>query len=217
MSDSTERQLSAIREVYGPGVDIYSDVLRVPRSATQAEIREAFFCLRYDSYRRLEDAAKATTLTAEDERRDAEARMDAIIAGYHVVSDPARRRAYDASIVVSKASSSSSKSSRGAGAAPATTTATATDDMGFPVVSPTPSFPGPNVRTRPSPLLLASSSFASPSGGRDSPLSFDFDATAVAPFLPTPRPAVRPPLPPPPAAAAEISTATTPGDEDVCP
>jgi hypothetical protein len=194
MSDSS-RQLAAIREVYGPNADIYADVLRVSRDATPAEIREAYFCLRYDANRRLEAAGTNDDAT----RANVEARMDAMTAGYHVLGDPARRKAYDDAIASGAAAPSKSNATRSTRSTATLTTRTTTlttDDMGFPVASnvsplsppttaaattttttssassthhPIAREGGMNSRPRPSPLLFQSQ------GGRQSPSWTDFD------------------------------------------
>mmetsp|Transcript_30027 Transcript_30027/g.63696 ORF Transcript_30027/g.63696 Transcript_30027/m.63696 type:complete len:760 (-) Transcript_30027:358-2637(-) len=96
-------RLSAVSKVYGPTANVYSDVLGVPPDATTSQIREAFFCLRYDIYRKLDAApdpagGMSDALTS-DERREVEARMDAITAGFQILSDGGRRKAYDASLL----------------------------------------------------------------------------------------------------------------------
>lgn len=119
-----EDKLAAVQRVYGPSANIYTDVLKVSPTATPGEIREAFFCLRYDIYEKLDAPTSAGALTS-DERREVEAQMDAITGAFHVVSDGGRRKAYDATLVSNNEDNNNNDTSLDT---------TATDDMGFPVV-----------------------------------------------------------------------------------
>ena len=105
----TTDKLTAIHNVYGPSANIYTDVLKVSPTAAPSEIREAFFCLRYDVYQKLEGKASGGSatnsgsgLTADaltsDERKEIETKMDAITGAFHILSDTSRRKAYDVSL-----------------------------------------------------------------------------------------------------------------------
>ena len=92
-------KLKSVTQVYGPTANIYTDVLNVPQDATSSEIREAFFCLRYDIYQKLSDqdpgrGPSQTSMTSE-ERKDIETKMNAITAAFQLLSDSERRKAYD--------------------------------------------------------------------------------------------------------------------------
>jgi curved DNA-binding protein CbpA len=183
----TSRQLAAIRKVFGPDANLYADVLRVSRHASQSEIREAFFCLQYDMNRKLESdrtrdvAPSSSGSTREESRTDIAARMDAMTAGYHILGDPMRRREYDESIAPGGASTPRSETNTtrsttiptydgatGTGTRATTSTRNATDNAGVPVVTREG---GMNYRPRPSPLVFQSQGDT----GRQSPSSTDFD------------------------------------------
>jgi len=97
----TMQKLSSIENVYGPNANIYTDVLKVKQNATSSEIREAFFCLRYDVYQKLEGTTNDNTANAltSDERKEVEEKMDAITSAYYILSDANRRKGYDASLL----------------------------------------------------------------------------------------------------------------------
>ena len=105
----TLQKLSSIENVYGSNANIYTDVLKVKQNATSSEIREAFFCLRYDVYQKLEGSSNTTNdntanALTSDERKEVEAKMDAITSAYHILSDVNRRKVYDASLLQQKRS-----------------------------------------------------------------------------------------------------------------
>ena len=113
-----DAKLAAIASVYGPTANIYLDVLKVSPTATTAEIREAFFCLRYDIYQKLEvnpnvnasggsssasgRDGMASELTS-DERKKVEQKMEAVTGAFHILSDVGRRKVYDDSLALASA------------------------------------------------------------------------------------------------------------------
>ncbi|KAL9178682.1 hypothetical protein ACHAXT_003813 [Thalassiosira profunda] len=133
--------LRNIERGHGPNADAY-DVLRVSPAATPGEVREAFFCLRYDIYQRLDAGAGAPGSAAltSDERREVEARMDAITGAFHILGDLGRRKAYDAAVANAARPQGSPAVNRSVDTA-------ATDEMGFPVAgnhNATPPPPSPS-------------------------------------------------------------------------
>ena len=143
-SNSTEAKLVAIQKVYGPNTNIYRDVLKVSPDATPAEIREAFFCLRYDLYQKHENDDQGNggggsgggALTS-DERRNVEEKMDAIAGAFHILGDVNRRRAYDASLETGFEGGGGARRNE------------MTDEMGFPIASSS------NINNRGSPASAA--------------------------------------------------------------
>ncbi len=145
-NNNNEAKLQTIQKVYGPNTDIYRDVLKVSPDATQAEIREAFFCLRYDLYQKHDDdqGGGGSGLTSE-ERRAVEDKMDAIAGAFHIVGDANRRRAYDASLLLSAATAKTASNSSttrfggggGGGGGGEAHRNEETDEMGFPISPPT--------------------------------------------------------------------------------
>ncbi|KAL3774166.1 hypothetical protein ACHAWO_009234 [Cyclotella atomus] len=90
--------LTHIHQIYGH-TDLYS-ILSIPRNSSSTQIREAYFCLRYDIYQQLSDENTdngGTKLSAE-ERKAIEAKMDAITSTFRILTDPGRRIAYDSSL-----------------------------------------------------------------------------------------------------------------------
>ena len=87
--------LTQIQNTYGH-TDLYT-ILSIPHTATSTQIREAYFCLRYEIYQKLNDEGSNTALTPE-ERREAEERMDAITSTFRILTDPNKRVAYDSSL-----------------------------------------------------------------------------------------------------------------------
>lgn len=90
--------LTHIQQIYGH-TDLYS-ILSIPRNASSTQIREAYFCLRYDIYQQLSDENTdngGSKLSAE-ERKQIEAKMDAITSTFRILTDPGRRIAYDNSL-----------------------------------------------------------------------------------------------------------------------
>ena len=144
ISNSTEAKLVAIQKVYGPNTNIYRDVLKVSPDATPAEIREAFFCLRYDLYQKHENddqgncSGSGGALTS-DERRNVEEKMDAIAGAFHILGDVNRRRAYDASLATGFEGGGGARRNE------------MTDEMGFPIASASSS----NINNRGSPASAA--------------------------------------------------------------
>ncbi len=147
--------MDSIVKVFGFNANLYTDVLRVSPTASSSEIREAFFCLRYDIYQTLSrtddgpnggsnsGSHKKPPLTPQ-ERRKIEDQMNAITAAFRILSDGNKRREYDARL------KTNGKAGRGSGAkfrggigngngngkvTPSYGSARieATDEMGFPI------------------------------------------------------------------------------------
>lgn len=129
-TDDDARQLALVRQVYGPSADIYTDILHLSPTASAAEIRESFFCLRYDAYRRLESDGESMS---PSERLKVEQTMDAIAAGFHIVGDPTRRMVYDKS---RQQQQRQQRQQNHKVTTSTTSTTTTTDDLGFPVLNP---------------------------------------------------------------------------------
>eukprot|EP00578_Thalassiosira_sp_NH16_P025826 CAMPEP_0181086924 /NCGR_PEP_ID=MMETSP1071-20121207/6006_1 /TAXON_ID=35127 /ORGANISM="Thalassiosira sp., Strain NH16" /LENGTH=861 /DNA_ID=CAMNT_0023168793 /DNA_START=269 /DNA_END=2857 /DNA_ORIENTATION=+ len=125
-STSVEDKLVAVQRVYGPSANIYTDVLKVSPAATPGEIREAFFCLRYDIHEKLDAPAASAGALTSDERREVEAQMDAITGAFHVLSDGERRKAYDATLISNNEDNSNNDTSLDTAEM---------DGMGFPVAA----------------------------------------------------------------------------------
>ncbi|KAL7485292.1 hypothetical protein ACHAW6_010899 [Cyclotella cf. meneghiniana] len=86
---------NAIERVYGPNPDLYQ-ILNISKTASSTQIREAYFCLRYDIYQQLSNEAGGSALT-ERERKETEAKMDAITGAFRILTDPGKRMQYDSS------------------------------------------------------------------------------------------------------------------------
>ncbi|KAL3765206.1 hypothetical protein ACHAWU_010397 [Discostella pseudostelligera] len=142
-TNTTETKLQAIKKVYGPNTNIYRDVLKVSPTASPAEIREAFFCLRYDLYQKHDDQGGGAGLT-NDERKAVEQKMDAIAGAFHILGDVNRRRAYDASLLPADAAGFEGGARR----------SEVTDEMGFPIT--------PNRGSPASAAILPTTTSASP-------------------------------------------------------
>ena len=124
-------KLKSVTQVYGPTANIYTDVLNVPQDATSSEIREAFFCLRYDIYQKLSDqdpgrGPNQTSMTSE-ERKDIETKMNAITAAFQLLSDSERRKAYDSYLAGGVSTSMTTSND---------IMTNGTDNMGFPLSTP---------------------------------------------------------------------------------
>ena len=87
-----------ITQVYGPSANIYTDILSVSHTASQQEIREAFFCLRYGIYQQLSEEGDANGPLSQEERKKMEMKMDAISAAFQMLSDRNKRKMYDNSL-----------------------------------------------------------------------------------------------------------------------
>ena len=126
--------LKPVSQVYGPTANIYTDVLNVPQDATSSEIREAFFCLRYDIYQKLSDqnsgspgrGPSQSSMTSE-ERKDIEVKMNAITAAFQLLSDGERRQAYDSYLAGGVATSMTTGND---------IITNGTDKEGFPLLNP---------------------------------------------------------------------------------
>jgi len=99
-SDSTTNMsdTAVISQVFGPNANIYTDVLSVSPTASQQEIREAFFCLRYGIYQQLSEEGDANGPLSQEERKKVEMKMDAISAAFQILSDRNKRAMYDDSL-----------------------------------------------------------------------------------------------------------------------
>jgi hypothetical protein len=97
-TDTTMIETAVITKVYGPTANIYTDILSVHPKASQQEIREAFFCLRYGIYQQLSEEGGANGPLSQEERKKVEMKMDAISAAFHILSDRNKRKAYDDSL-----------------------------------------------------------------------------------------------------------------------
>jgi len=95
MSDA---ETAIITQVYGPTANIYTDILSVSPTASQQEIREAFFCLRYGIYQQLSEEGDANGPLSQEERKKVEMKMDAISASFQILSDRNKRKMYDDSL-----------------------------------------------------------------------------------------------------------------------
>jgi len=127
---------AAIAKVYGPNANLYTDVLRISPTATPSEIREAFFCLRYDIYQKLDDTTAnggllANALTS-DERKEAEKRMEAITGAFQILSDGGRKKAYDASLTKDANRSEDLAEEEGKELSASYVEGVGANDMGFP-------------------------------------------------------------------------------------
>eukprot|EP01082_Thalassiosira_pseudonana_P014012 g12008.t1 g12008 contig6:1033481-1035399(-) len=94
--------MEQISNLYGPNANLYTDVLRVEPTSTQSEIREAFFCLRYDIYQKLSNEPTTdpnSKALSDEERKAVEARMDAITSAFRILADVNKRKQYDASLM----------------------------------------------------------------------------------------------------------------------
>jgi len=98
--DNTARmsEFAIITQVYGPSANIYTDVLSVSPTASQHEIREAFFCLRYGIYQQLSEEGDANGPLSQEERQRVEMKMDAISAAFQILNDRNKRKMYDDSL-----------------------------------------------------------------------------------------------------------------------
>lgn len=89
---------TVVTQVFGPNANLYTDVLSVSPAASQQEIREAFFCLRYGIYQQLSEEGGANGPLSQEERKRVEMKMDAISTTFQILSDRNRRVMYDNSI-----------------------------------------------------------------------------------------------------------------------
>eukprot|EP00956_Cyclotella_meneghiniana_P028715 scaffold67753_cov66-Cyclotella_meneghiniana.AAC.8 len=105
-----------ITSVYGPTANLYT-ILSVPPTASTVQIREAYFCLRYEIYQTLQQSDDVNNNNAvsnnnnssspnrqrvvltKEERKATEDRMEAITATFRILTDAARRVEYDASLL----------------------------------------------------------------------------------------------------------------------
>lgn len=142
--------MDAIVKVYGLDANLYTDVLRVPPTASTSEIREAFFCLRYDIYQTLSrtDGApngssdnrhgasfdKKPPLTPQ-ERRKIEDKMNAITAAFRILSDGTKRKEYDARMKKNGKAGGKGIGLKFGGGNNNGTGHEATDEMGFPIAA----------------------------------------------------------------------------------
>ncbi|KAL3778595.1 hypothetical protein HJC23_007470 [Cyclotella cryptica] len=98
---SPDRQ--AIERVYGPHPDLYQ-ILNISQTASSTQIREAYFCLRYDIYQQLSNEAinvngSGGSTLSEKERKEIEAKMDAVTGAFRILTDPGKRIQYDSSMM----------------------------------------------------------------------------------------------------------------------
>jgi len=130
-SAAVKTRLMAMTKVYGPHANIYTDVLNIPPTSTTSQIREAFFCMRYDIYQKLDGPNPAVGL----ERKKIEARMNAINAGFQILSDTGRRKTYDASLLMNGGGggAAAAADADAVGAIDTSVDTADTDSMGFPV------------------------------------------------------------------------------------
>lgn len=91
-------ETAMISKVYGPTANIYTEILSVDEKASQQEIREAFFCLRYGIYQQLSEDGEANGPLSPEERKQMEMKMDAISAAFQILSDRNKRKMYDKSL-----------------------------------------------------------------------------------------------------------------------
>ena len=106
-------ELAAVTQVYGPHANIYTDVLSISPSATQQEIREAFFCIRYGIYQQLSDEGDNNNPLSMEERKRVEQKMDAVSEAFQVLSDRNRRAMYDAMLAQQQPQMNGARSSGG--------------------------------------------------------------------------------------------------------
>eukprot|EP00559_Dactyliosolen_fragilissimus_P006617 CAMPEP_0184865264 /NCGR_PEP_ID=MMETSP0580-20130426/17466_1 /TAXON_ID=1118495 /ORGANISM="Dactyliosolen fragilissimus" /LENGTH=461 /DNA_ID=CAMNT_0027364381 /DNA_START=43 /DNA_END=1428 /DNA_ORIENTATION=+ len=115
---------------YGKNANLYEDVFRISRDASQRELQAAFFDRRYEIYENLQNASVITededanniSSASGSSRHFNEKKMDVVISAFRILSDPSKRRQYDATLdasysatpaaVNTSSSSSSSKSTK---------------------------------------------------------------------------------------------------------
>lgn len=89
--------LAVVDEAFGPGSDLYLDVLRVQPNAGSSQIQDAYFDRRNDLFQLLADIdgeLEQDSIT-ESHRRSAERKMDAVVCSVRILGDPQLRVRYD--------------------------------------------------------------------------------------------------------------------------
>jgi len=93
--------LTVVNEAYGEFADLYTDVLRVSKSADHEEIQLAYFDRRSALFSLLAKIdAKPQTEQAAEERSIVERQMDAVVFAVRVLGDAEERAAYDRNLKV---------------------------------------------------------------------------------------------------------------------
>jgi len=139
--------MDAIVKVYGLDANLYTDVLHVSPTASTSEIREAFFCLRYDIYQALSQNDGGPNGTSDtrngtgfdkkspQERRKIEEEMNAITAAFRILSDGNKRKEYDARLKKNGKAGGKGSGAKFRGGSSNGPGHEATDEMGFPIAA----------------------------------------------------------------------------------
>jgi len=85
---------------YGPNANLYKDVLKVSRNASKEAIQSAFVDRRYELYGMLQNTSVVSDNSeiSVSERQFTEKKMDALVATFRVLYDPAKRLEYNAKL-----------------------------------------------------------------------------------------------------------------------
>jgi len=89
--------LAIVDEAFGPGSDLYLDVLQVQPNAGTGQIQDAYFDRRNELFQLLADIDgdhEQDSIT-ESHRRNAERKMDAVVCSVRILGDPDLRLQYD--------------------------------------------------------------------------------------------------------------------------
>jgi len=86
---------------YGPNANLYKDVLKVPRNASKEAIQSAFIDRRYELYGMLQNTSlndSNGSVISVSERQFTEKKMDALVATFRILYDPAKRLEYNSKL-----------------------------------------------------------------------------------------------------------------------
>lgn len=84
-----------IDSVYGRNSDLYHDVLDVSPSASRGEIRAAFVDSRDEFFQFSQEVENGNVVVTEGQLDFSRRRMDAVVAAFRILHDPASRKIYD--------------------------------------------------------------------------------------------------------------------------
>lgn len=89
--------LAVVDEAFGPGSDLYLDVLQVQPNAGTGQIQDAYFDRRNELFQLLADidGDNEQDSITESHRRSAERKMDAVVCSVRILGDPDLRLQYD--------------------------------------------------------------------------------------------------------------------------
>ena len=95
--DDYRPNLAVVDEAFGPGSDLYVDVLQVQPNAGTGQIHDAYFDRRNELFQLLADidGDNEQDSITESHRRSAERKLDAVVCGIRILGDPDLRLQYD--------------------------------------------------------------------------------------------------------------------------